>query len=255
MTTLVENAKKVVGFRLQIINACKRNGVSIPSDEKISEYINQGFGMNVANFMHDYTNNKGVFKSPLMEFAEKVWATCKKGEQCPTLEELAQWGESHDYNVDAYLLGRKIDAYYKGLERNTLIETLNKLDDVWLVCLWNKFVESSMKVGEDSHIYDMACPRELSALINYAKDDFGKLGEFVLDNINNVRFFQYIEGVYIPKIDIKGTIICFWGDIFEDIMKFPSVYQSFECNGDVLKYFFPTIFPLISGELGYECEE
>lgn len=148
----------------------------------------------------------------------------------------------------------EIVASYKGLERNTLIETLNKLDDGWLVCLWNEFVESSMKVGEDSYIYDMACPGEMAALINYA-DDFGNLMEFVHDNINNVRFFQYIEGVYIPKIDIKSIIICFWGDIFEDIMKFPSVYQSFERNGDVLKYFFPTIFPLISGELGYECEE
>ena len=200
----------------------------------------------------EYIN--GVFKSPLLEFAKKVWATCKKGEQCPTLEELAQWVENHDYNVEAYLLAQKVDAYYKGLERNALIETLNKLDDWWLVCLWNEFVESSMKVGEDSHIYDMACPGEMAALINYA-DDVSKLGEFVFDNINNVRFFQYIEGVYIPKIDIKGLIVCFWGDIFEDIMKFPSVYQSFERNGDVLKYFFPTIFPLISGELGYECEE
>lgn len=59
--TLVEKAQKVIGFRLQIINACKKRGIAAPTDEQISEYINE-YGMDINEFMGDYTEQKGMFR-------------------------------------------------------------------------------------------------------------------------------------------------------------------------------------------------
>lgn len=103
---LVEKAQKVIGFRLQIINACKKQGVTAPSDEQIGEYINQGYGMNVNDFMADWTKHEGMFRgltsySPLEQ--KTLDATLKLSDDL--LREL--WNafieESAIYGEDSYI--------------------------------------------------------------------------------------------------------------------------------------------------------
>lgn len=59
---LVEKANKVMSFRKMIRAACQKLDMEYPSDEKISEYINQGLGMDVEAFMEAYTKKVGIFK-------------------------------------------------------------------------------------------------------------------------------------------------------------------------------------------------
>ena len=65
---LVEKANKVISFRKVIREICRKKGLEYPSDDKISEYINQKYGMNVDDFMKDYTEKEGIFRDPTTEF-------------------------------------------------------------------------------------------------------------------------------------------------------------------------------------------
>lgn len=120
---LVEKAQKVIGFRLQIINACKKQGVTAPSDEQIGEYINQGYGMNVNDFMADWTEHEGMFRivdaySPLEQ--KTLDATLKLSDDLlrelwnTFITESAIYGEdSHIYDLadakDSKFLGEHMD--------------------------------------------------------------------------------------------------------------------------------------------------
>lgn len=120
---LVEKAQKVVGFRLQIINACKKQGVTAPSDEQIGEYINQGYGMDVNDFMADWTEHEGMFRivdaySPLEQ--KTLDATLKLSDDLlrelwnQFIEEAAIYGEdSYIYDLaskeDSKFLGEHMD--------------------------------------------------------------------------------------------------------------------------------------------------
>lgn len=120
---LVEKAQKVVGFRLQIINSCKKQGVTAPSDEQIGEYINQGYGMDVNNFMADWTEHEGMFRivdaySPLEQ--KTLDATLKLSDDLlrelwnQFIEEAAIYGEdSYIYDLadveDSKFLGEHMD--------------------------------------------------------------------------------------------------------------------------------------------------
>ena len=111
--TLVEKAQKVLMFKMNIAKECKKHSVEMPSDEQISEYIKQGCGMNVANFMSDYTEEKGIFYTPPkysyspleQEILDKTLITLKPKELVSLwntfIEESAIYGEdSHIYDLD-----------------------------------------------------------------------------------------------------------------------------------------------------------
>ena len=59
---LVEKAQKVMLFKANIAKECKKRGMKMPSDEKISEYINGGYSITLEDFMIDYTLKEGVFR-------------------------------------------------------------------------------------------------------------------------------------------------------------------------------------------------
>ena len=124
---LVEKAQKVIGFRLQIINACKKQGVTAPSDEQIGEYINQGYGMNVNDFMADWTEHEGMFRgltsySPLEQ--KTLDATLKLSDDL--LREL--WNtfidESALYGEDSYIYDLADTKDSKFLEEHMTNEEL-----------------------------------------------------------------------------------------------------------------------------------
>lgn len=58
---LIGFANKVMSFYYAIRRACKEKGIVPPSDEQISDYIN-GYGINLNDFMADYTEHEGMFR-------------------------------------------------------------------------------------------------------------------------------------------------------------------------------------------------
>ena len=69
---LIEKANKVLTFRKYIREECRKKGLEYPSDAKISEYINQRYGMNVDDFMADYTEKEGIFRDPFKDFQAEI---------------------------------------------------------------------------------------------------------------------------------------------------------------------------------------
>lgn len=64
---LVEKAEKVMKFKMLVTTECASRNMRIPSTDKISEYINGGYPMDLKSFMADYTQFEGVFRRPLRE--------------------------------------------------------------------------------------------------------------------------------------------------------------------------------------------
>ena len=63
----VEYAIKVTSFRKLVRDICRKNGLEYPSDNKIAEWIEQGYGMeNIDDFIKDYTEKQGIFREPQM---------------------------------------------------------------------------------------------------------------------------------------------------------------------------------------------
>jgi len=106
---VIEQAIKVTTFRKYIREACRKEGLDYPSDEKIAEFIEEGYGFNVNAFMDDYKEHEGIFRcmasySPLEQ--KVLDATLKlSDEKLVTLwntfiEESTLYGEdSHIYDL------------------------------------------------------------------------------------------------------------------------------------------------------------
>lgn len=252
--TLVEKAQKVIGFRLQIINACKKQGIAAPTDEQISDYIN-GYGIDIKDFMADYTKHEGMFRSPIKDFADKVWEYAWSEKNKPTMEEMTAWTEKNGYDVDNFLHQRTI-ASYEPLERATLLKTL-EMGDVLLVKLWNKFIEESAMYGEDSYIYDLKNEKDVKFLNEHMEIDEKKEVKWQQTH-NNARYIQWFAqngNAINVKTDIKGVIIAYWGDIFSRIMGYPDLYGNL-MNGQIgTDYFFDVFFPTIREFTGYTFDE
>lgn len=202
---VIEKANKVLGFRLQISNACKKQNVKMPSDEKIAEYIEQGYGFDVKDFMADYTSCEGIFRC---EFK------------------------------------------YSPLEQKTLDATL-KLNDVYLVGLWNLFIEESALYGADSYIYNTEDYADMKFLRERMDDE--QWNDVVHKYLyENTFFIQWIDGNVLAKKHIKGIITAYWGEIFERIMLYPSIYNT--DIEDNLTYFYDIFFPIIANEVGYKID-
>ena len=249
---LVEKAQKVIGFKLQISNACKKQGIAAPTDEQISKYIND-YGMDIKKFMSDYTEHEGMFRSPIKDFADKVWEYAWSEDNKPTMEEMTAWTEKNGYNVEDFLHQRSI-ASYDPLERATLLKTL-EIGDSLLVKLWNKFIEESAMYGEDSYIYDLKNPNDVAFLNTHMSSDEQK-GVKHLRAVTNVRYIQWLSqtqnGNSInAKTDIKGMIIAYWSDIFLRVMTYPELYGVFMNS----HYFFDVFFPIVREFIGYTFDE
>lgn len=93
--TLVEKAQKVMLFKANIAKECKKRGMRMPTDEQISEYINGGYGMNLEDFMYDYTHFEGIFRIPLREPSPLEEITLKE-----TLEKLDERRLKELWNIE-----------------------------------------------------------------------------------------------------------------------------------------------------------
>ena len=70
---LIGFAHKVIDFRTNVIKACKAKGIDAPTDEQISDYIND-YGLHFEDFMADFIEHEGMFclQSPLEKFKKMI---------------------------------------------------------------------------------------------------------------------------------------------------------------------------------------
>jgi hypothetical protein len=242
---------------MNVIKACKAKGIMPPSDEQISDYIND-YGLHFEDFIADYTEHEGMFrclKTPLDEFKDEIkaisWGTP------PTEEEILAFFNQHGNNIGLFCNQRTIKDM-KPLERKTYLKTIEKLSVKHLATLWNLFIEESAHYGEDSYIYDLANEKDSK----YLWDNMDGAQLKAINNMvtqNNTRFIQWFslnDNSIKAKSedDIKSTITCFWSEIFERIMLYPSAYNfnvEIYCEGDASTYFDDVFFPIIAKEVGY----
>lgn len=253
---LIGFAHKVIGFRMNVIKACKSKGIDAPTDEQISDYIND-YGLHFEDFMADYVEHEGMFrclKTPLEQFKGEI-AKINFGSK-PSDDEIISFFNTNGNNVSLFCKQHTIKGM-NPIERKTYLKTIEKLPTEKLVTLWNTFIEESELYGEDSYIYDLDDANICKFLSSHLN---GEQLECVrnLDN-NGVRFIQWfslndnsISGK--KNEDIESTITACWGEIFERIMLYPSAYGfnvEIHCEGDGSTYFDDVFFPIIAKEVGY----
>ena len=247
----VEYAIKVTSFRKLVRDICRKNGMDYPSDEKVAEWIEQGYGMeNVDDFIKDYTEKQGIFREPIADFIKEL----RKHGIKESDDFIKDWVSKNGYNIDKFV-NESIVNSYEPIERLALLATL-ELADEDLVALWNYFIEESAKYGEDSYIYDLRndtdmifitnnFPKDIKAEITRINTDFNLHGK-------TLRFIQWHnlnDGKVYAKEDIKGIILAYWSDIFERIMLYPSLYNTLYLSKK--EYFEDIIWPIFVKELGY----
>lgn len=252
---LIGFAHRVIGFRMNVIKACKELNIDVPSDEQISAYINE-YGLHFKDFMADYTEHEGMFRclqSPLEKFKKMVSEITFSTK--PTDEEIVTFFNTYGDNVPLFCEQRTIKEM-NPIERKTYLKTIEKLSEEKLVKLWNAFIEESGHYGEDSYIYDLANEKDSKYLWKYMDEaQLKTINKMVTQN--NTRFIQWLnlnDGSICEKSDIKHTITAYWSEIFERIMLYPSAYNfdvEIFCEGDGSTYFDDVFFPVIAKEVGY----
>ena len=212
---LVEKANKVISFRKVIRDICRKKGLEYPSDDKISEYINQKYGMNVDDFIKDYTEHEGIFRDPFTDFKAEIdkydWVNK------PTEEEMRGYITEHGYNVKGFIRQQTINIH-SPLERDVLLNVLSKCTTPQLVALWNEFIEESAMYGEDSYIYDLNDTEDLNMLRrNMTPRDWAKV---VGLKARYVQWFNLNDGKVqkVDEEDVDGILISIWGDIFPRLL-------------------------------------
>jgi hypothetical protein len=252
---LIGFAHKVISFRMNVIKACKSKGIDVPTDEQISDYIND-YGLHFEDFMADYIEHEGMFrclKTPLEEFKDEVnsinWGNT------PSDEEIISFFNAYGNNISLFVRQQNIKDM-GSLERKVFLKTIGTLPTEKLVILWNTFIEESALYGEDSYIYDLENVDECKFLGVHMKS--GEFNEILMLAANGTRFVQWFAHnngniAHLTEEDIKNTLSTFWTEIFERIMVYPSAYN-FKiglCEGDGSTYFDDIFFPIIAEQVGY----
>ena len=229
---LIGFAHKVISFRMNVIKACKAKGITPPTDEQISDYIND-YGLHFFDFMADFTEHEGMFRcrrTPLEDFKQEVngitWGSNK-----PTEEEVLEFFNKNGNNISLFCQQHTIKEM-SPFERKVYFSTIDKLTEEELVKLWNMFIEESAIYGTDSYIIDLWDEEDGKYLDNtlFADDADGSMAKLVSDMVNkeHVRFIQWFwssndNDVHAVK-DVKGVITAYWSEIFERIVEYPSCY-------------------------------
>jgi hypothetical protein len=251
---LIGFAHKVISFRMNIIKACKAKGIMPPTDEQISDYINE-YGLHFEDFMADFTEHEGMFRclqSPFEKFKKMVSEITFSNK--PTDEEIRNFFYAYGDNVPLFCEQRTIKEM-NPIERKTYLKTIEKLSEEKLVKLWNAFIEESALYGEDSYIYDLTNEVDGKFLADHM--DGAQLKTICNMATKGVRFVQWLslnDGSICEKSDIKHTITAYWSEIFERIMLYPSAYNfdvEIYTKGDASTYFDDVFFPVIAKEVGY----
>jgi hypothetical protein len=251
---LVEKANKVITFRKYIREECRKKGLEYPSDAKISEYINQKYGMNVDDFMKDYTKHEGIFRDPFEDFKAEIINKFEWGDNKPTDDEIRDFLVSSGYDINGFVRQHSINSHAP-LEKEVLVSTINNLEPFQLVQLWNKFIEESAMYGADSHIYDLNDREDLNMLRrNMTPADWAKV---VVLRGRYVQWFNLNDGKIqkVDEDDIRGVIIAYWYDIFPRLLAWSECYEKIGKGTEGEMFYFDYIVrPIFCKYLGYNYD-
>lgn len=238
---LIGFANKVISFRMNVIKACKAKGITPPTNEQISDYIN-GYGFHFEDFMADYTEHEGIFrglKTPYEMFKEEV-DNIQWGEK-PTEEEIMAFFNENGNNIDLFFRQYLINRM-QPLERKVYLAAMG-LKDEELVKLWNIFIDESSLYGEDSRVYDLANVKDYDFLDEHMTAE-EILATCKLITNDNVRYIQWLslndKSIKAVK-SIKSLITAYWSEIYDRILLFPTCYDNFFSN---------FVWPIFKKELG-----
>ena len=251
---LIGFAHKVISFRMNAIKACKAKGIDAPTDEQISDYINN-YGLHFEDFMADFTEHEGIFRclrTPLEEFKGEIkkisWGTP------PTEEEILAFFNKNGNNIGLFCNQHAISKM-KPLERKIYLKTIEVLPTEGLVALWNLFIEESAHYGEDSYIYDLKNPEDVKFLRGHIENlEMQTIRNMIEERVRYVQWFALNDKSIQGRTDdnIQRIITAYWSEIFARIMIFPSCYQ--RLMG--IEYFDEIVWPIITKEVGIEiCTE
>jgi hypothetical protein len=255
---LIGFAHKVISFRMNVIKACKTKGIDVPTDEQISDYIND-YGLHFEDFMADYTEHEGMFRclrTPLEEFKDEIKAI--SWETPPTEDEIVAFFNQHGNNIGLFCNQRTISRM-KPLERKIYLKTIEVLPTEGLAALWNLFIEESAHYGEDSHIYDLSNLEDSNFLSEHMDcEEIQCITNLAKNGIRFIQWFGLNDKSIQGRTDknIKRIITAHWGEIFERIMLFPTCYQRLMGEQWGINYFDEIVWPIITKEIGIEiCTE
>lgn len=251
---LIGFAHKVISFRMNAIKACKAKGIDAPTDEQISDYINN-YGLHFEDFMADFTEHEGIFRclrTPLEEFKGEIkkisWGTP------PTEEEILAFFNKNGNNIGLFCNQHAISKM-KPLERKIYLKTIEVLPTEGLVALWNLFIEESAHYGEDSYIYDLKNPEDVKFLRSHMENlEMQTIRNMIEERVRYAQWFALNGKSIQGRTDdnIQRIITAYWSEIFARIMIFPSCYQ--RLMG--IEYFDEIVWPIITKEVGIEiCTE
>ena len=253
---VIEQAVKVTSFRKTIREVCRKNGLEYPLDEKIAEWIEQGNSFNVDKFISDYKENKGIFRTALMDFYDEIkaisWGTP------PTDDEILAFFNKNGNNIELFCNQHTISKM-KPLERKIYLKTIEVLPTEGLAALWNLFIEESALYGEDSYIYDLESQEDIKFLRDHMEGyEFQTIKNMNEQKVRYVQWFALNDKSIQGRTDedIKCIITAFWSEIFERIMLFPTCYECLMGEQCGINYFEEVVWPIITKEVGIEiCTE
>lgn len=253
---LIGFAQKVISFRMNVAKACKAKGLDTPSDEKIGEYLSL-YGFNLNDFMSDYTEKEGIFRNPIDDFVKDVQAL--ELDNPPSEEEIRKYAEKHDLDIAKFVKYHNIQNF-KGVMKEVLLKTL-EFDDETLVCLWNLFIGESGIYGENSYIYDLEYEEDMDFIKhNWPCDMQAELTRMMKRATlkgEEMRFIQWFadsndKNIYVKK-DIPTIIIAYWGEIFERIIEFPTIYNKVNVRqSNATLYFTDIVWKVIKDKVNFK---
>lgn len=250
---LIGFAHKVISFRMNVIKTCKAKGIDVPTDEQISDYIND-YGLHFEDFMADFIEHEGMFRSSLEDFKDGIKAI-SWGTTPPTEEEILAFFNKNGNDIGLFCNQHTISKM-KPLERKIYLKTIEVLPIEGLVALWNLFIEESAYYGEDSYIYDLSNSVHSNHLNKHMDGaELKTISNMVTQNDTRyIQWFALNDKSIQGRTDenIKRIITAYWGEIFERIMLFPTCYQSLMGNQWGIEYFDEIVWPIITKEVGIE---
>ena len=252
---VIEYAHKVLSFRMNIAKACKAKNIEVPSDEKIGEYISL-YGFNLNDFMADYIEKEGIFRNPIDDFVKDIQAM--ELDNPPSEEEIRKYAENHDLDIAKFVKYHNIQNF-KGVMKEILLKTL-EFDDETLVCLWNLFIKESQLYGENSYIYDLEDKDDVDYILKVwpakMKAELTRMTRGAELRGDKIRFIQWFddttENIYVKK-DIAAIIIAYWGEIFERIIEFPTIYNKVNVGqSNTTPYFTNIVWKVIKNNVNFK---
>lgn len=223
---LVFYACEIIKFRENILKACRKRGIETPTNEQISEFIND-YGLHFDDFMRDFTEHEGMFRKAtndelIAKMKPLVKATYQATAKLAVSKLAMLWNmfieESSLYGEDSFIYSLDNPKHREFLE--------SKLDSKSKSTIDNAYIHRGVRYVQWLSSNDL-------------RSHMTKSGE----EINSIRL--------LTSKDMAQGILSYWEEIFERIMVYPYAYNF--CVGEVgTYYFYDVFFPVITETLGYK---